>query len=155
MVLSTLHTNDAASTINRLLDMGMDDYLLTSTVNGILAQRLVRTLCVHCRQPYAALPEVVQQMQLERYTVNRPITLYRPVGCSECGGTGYSGRVSIVELLTMTDTIRSMIMRHVTSGEVRQQAIADGMQTMYENGLSKAVAGVTTVEEVLRVTRED
>jgi general secretion pathway protein E len=155
MVLSTLHTNDAASTINRLLDMGMDDYLLTSTVNGILAQRLVRTLCSHCRQAYPALPEVIEEMQLMRYTAANPVTLYRPVGCEECGGTGYSGRVSIVELLVMTDTIRGMIMRHVTSGEVRQQAIADGMQTMYENGLSKAVAGVTTIEEVLRVTREE
>lgn len=155
MVLSTLHTNDAASTINRLLDMGMDDYLLTSTVNGILAQRLVRTLCSHCRQAYPALPEVVEEMQLKRYTNANPVTLYRPVGCEECGGTGYSGRVSIVELLVMTDTIRGMIMRHVTSGEVRQQAIVDGMQTMYENGLSKAVAGVTTIEEVLRVTREE
>ena len=155
MVLSTLHTNDAASTINRLLDMGMDDYLLTSTVNGILAQRLVRTLCSQCRQAYPALPEVVEEMQLQRYTAASPVTLYRPVGCEECGGTGYSGRVSIVELLVMTDTIRGMIMRHVTSGEVRQQAIVDGMQTMYENGLSKAVAGVTTIEEVLRVTREE
>ncbi len=94
-------------------------------------------------------------MQLTRYTDQRPVMLYRPVGCTECGGTGYTGRVSIVELLVMTDTIRSMIMRHVTSGEVRVQAIADGMQTMYENGLSKAVAGVTTIEEVLRVTREE
>ncbi len=155
MVLSTLHTNDAASTINRLLDMGMDDYLLTSTVNGILAQRLVRTLCMHCREAHPALPEVVEEMQLTRYTAASPVVLYRPIGCEECGGTGYSGRVSIVELLVMTDTIRGMIMRHVTSGEVRQQAIADGMQTMYENGLSKAVAGVTTIEEVLRVTREE
>ena len=155
MVLSTLHTNDAASTINRLLDMGMDDYLLTSTVNGILAQRLVRTLCGHCRQAYPALPEVVEEMQLKRYTSADPVILYRPVGCAECGSTGYSGRVSIVELLVMSDTIRSMVMRHVTSGEVRQQAIADGMQTMYENGLSKAVAGITTIEEVLRVTREE
>jgi general secretion pathway protein E len=155
MVLSTLHTNDAASTINRLLDMGMDDYLLTSTVNGILAQRLVRTLCMHCRQPYPALPEVISEMQLERFTTSKPVTLYRPVGCGECGGTGYSGRVSIVELLAMSDAIRSMVMRHVTAGEVRQQAMAEGMQTMYENGLSKAVAGVTTIEEVLRVTRED
>jgi len=155
MVLSTLHTNDAASTVNRLLDMGMDDYLLTSTVNGILAQRLVRTLCTHCRQPHEALPEVVQEMQLERYTQARPITLYRPVGCAECGGTGFSGRVSIVELLTMSDSIRGMVMRHVTAGEVRQQAILEGMQTMYENGLCKAVAGVTTIEEVLRVTREE
>ncbi len=155
MVLSTLHTNDAASTINRLLDMGVDDYLLTSTVNGILAQRLVRTLCPHCREAHPALPEVVEEMQLQRYTDAHPVLLYRAVGCTECGQTGYSGRVSIVELLVMSDTIRSMVMRHVTSGEVRQQAIADGMQTMYENGLSKAVAGITTIEEVLRVTREE
>ena len=155
MVLSTLHTNDAASTINRLLDMGVDDYLLTSTVNGILAQRLVRTLCTTCRKPYPALPEVVQEMQLERYSKEQPVTLYHPVGCGECGGTGYTGRVSIVELLVMSDAIRGMVMRHVTAGEVRQQAIAEGMQTMYENGLSKAVEGVTTIEEVLRVTRED
>ena len=155
MVLSTLHTNDAASTINRLLDMGMDDYLLTSTVNGILAQRLVRKLCMYCRQPYAALPEVVEEMQLMRYTNDETVRLYRPIGCDECGKTGYVGRISIVELLVMSDAIRGMIMRHVTSGEVRQQAITEGMQTMYENGLSKAVAGVTTIEEVLRVTREE
>ncbi len=155
MVLSTLHTNDAASTVNRLLDMGMDDYLLTSTVNGILAQRLVRTLCTHCREAHPALPEVVEEMQLRRYTQASPVMLYRPVGCEECGGTGYMGRISIVELLVMSDAIRSMIMRHVTAGEIRQQAIAEGMQTMYENGLSKTVVGVTTIEEVLRVTREE
>jgi general secretion pathway protein E len=155
MVLSTLHTNDAASTINRLLDMGMDDYLLTSTVNGILAQRLVRTLCTRCREAHVALPEVVEEMQLKRYTDVNPVRLYRALGCAECGNTGYSGRVSIVELLVMSDAIRSLVMRHVTSGEVRQQAITEGMQTMYENGLSKAVAGVTTIEEVLRVTREE
>ncbi|MCR4298763.1 MAG: type II secretion system ATPase GspE [Gallionella sp.] len=155
MVLSTLHTNDSASTINRLLDMGMDDYLLTSTVNGILAQRLVRTLCLHCREAHAALPEVVEEMQLKRFTGAGPVTLYRPVGCEQCGGTGYIGRLSIVELLVMSDTIRSLVMRHVTAGEIRQQAIAEGMQTMYENGLRKAVAGVTTIEEVLRVTREE
>jgi general secretion pathway protein E len=155
MVLSTLHTNDAASTINRLLDMGMDDYLLTSTVNGILAQRLVRTLCTQCRQAYPALPEVVEEMRLRRYTEDDPIMLYRPVGCDHCGGTGYIGRVSILELLVMSDTIRSMVMRHVTAGEIHQQAITEGMQTMYENGLRKAVAGITTIEEVLRVTREE
>ncbi|MDP2827038.1 MAG: type II secretion system ATPase GspE [Sulfuricellaceae bacterium] len=155
MVLSTLHTNDAASTVNRLLDMGMDDYLLTSTVNGILAQRLVRTLCTHCREAHPALPEVVEEMKLRRYTNSDPIILYRPTGCEQCGGTGYMGRLSIIELLVMSDPIRSLIMRHVTAGEIRQLAIAEGMQTMYENGLSKAVAGVTTIEEVLRVTRED
>ena len=155
MVLSTLHTNDAASTVNRLLDMGMDDYLLTSTVNGILAQRLVRTLCTHCRQAHPALPEVVEEMKLKRYTQDDPVMLFRPVGCDECGGTGYVGRISIVELLVMSDAIRSLIMRHVTAGEIRQLAIIEGMQTMYENGLSKTVLGVTTIEEVLRATRED
>ncbi len=155
MVLSTLHTNDAASTINRLLDMGMDDYLLTSTVNGILAQRLVRTLCTQCRHAYPALPEVMEEMQLRRYTKNNPIMLYRPVGCDHCSGTGYMGRVSILEMLVMSDAIRGMVMRHVTAGEIRQQAIAEGMQAMYENGLRKAVAGITTIEEVLRVTREE
>ena len=124
-------------------------------VNGILAQRLVRTLCTHCRQAYPALPEVVEDMQLKRYTQADPVVLWRPIGCKDCGDTGYSGRVSIVELLVMSDSIRSMVMRHVTSGEVRQKAIVDGMQTMYENGLSKAVAGITTIEEVLRVTREE
>lgn len=155
MVLSTLHTNDAASTINRLIDMGMDDYLLTSTINGILAQRLVRTLCTHCREAHPALPEVVEEMQLRRFTDASPVMLYQPVGCELCNGTGYLGRLSIVELLVMSDTIRSLVMRHVTAGEIRQQAIADGMQTMYENGLRKAMAGITTIEEVLRVTREE
>ena len=155
MVLSTLHTNDAASTVNRLLDMGMDDYLLTSTVNGILAQRLVRTLCVHCRQAHPALPEVVEEMQLKRFTQADPVVLFRPVGCDQCGGTGYTGRISIVELLVMSDAIRSLIMQHVSAGDIRQQAISEGMQTMYENGLSKTVNGVTTIEEVLRVTREE
>ena len=155
MVLSTVHTNDAPSTVNRLLDMGAEDYLLTSTVNGILAQRLVRTLCKACRQPNAALPEVIEQMGLRRFTDAREITLYKPVGCPECAGTGYFGRVCILEMLTMTDSIRSLIMRHVTAGEIRAAAVAQGMETMFENGLRKSLAGITTIEEVLRVTREE
>jgi general secretion pathway protein E len=155
LVLSTVHTNDAPSTVSRLLDMGAEDYLLTSTVTGILAQRLVRTLCVHCRQPYVALPEVVEQMQLRRFAPGGDVTLYKPVGCSHCAGTGYFGRLSIVEMLVMTDAIRSLIMRHATSGELRTAAISEGMETMFENGLRKALAGQTTIEEVLRVTRED
>jgi general secretion pathway protein E len=155
MVLSTVHTNDAASTVNRLLDMGVEDYLLTSTVNGILAQRLVRTLCIHCRKPYHALPEVVEQMGLKRYTAEAQVTLYHPVGCEHCGSTGYRGRICILEMLPISDAIRSLIMRHATSGEIRAQGVKDGMQTMYENGLGKSVQGITTIEEVLRVTRED
>jgi general secretion pathway protein E len=158
MVLSTLHTNDAASTINRLLDMGMDDYLLTSTVIGILAQRLVRTLCEQCRELRPALPEVVAEMELHRYTAaagsTGAIELYHAVGCPQCGNTGYIGRLSIVEMLTMSDGIRSLVMQHATSGEIRNLAIQQGMRTMFEDGMSKVMAGVTTIEEVLRVTRE-
>jgi general secretion pathway protein E len=141
--------------VNRLLDMGAEDYLLTSTVNGILAQRLVRTLCGKCRTPHAALPEVVEQMGLRRFQPQGDITLYWPVGCPECAGTGYLGRVCIIEMMTVTDTIRSLIMRHATAGELRAAAVAEGMETMFENGLRKALAGITTIEEVLRVTRED
>jgi general secretion pathway protein E len=155
MVISTVHTNDAPATVNRLLDMGAEDYLLTSTVTGILAQRLVRTLCRHCKEPHPALPEVVEQMGLRRFAKEGPVTLWRPVGCSHCGGTGYFGRLSIVEMLVMSDPIRSLIMRHATSGEIRAAAIAEGMETMFENGLRKSLAGTTTIEEVLRVTREE
>ncbi len=155
MVLSTVHTNDAPSTINRLLDMGAEDYLLTSTVNGILAQRLVRTLCPKCREPHAALPEVVEQMNLRRLQPQGDVVLYRPVGCADCSGTGYFGRVCILEMMTMTDNLRSLIMRHATAGDLRAAAIMEGMETMFENGLRKSLAGLTTIEEVLRVTRED
>jgi general secretion pathway protein E len=155
MVLSTVHTNDAPSTINRLLDMGAEDYLLTSTVNGILAQRLVRTLCDKCREPHKALPEVIEQMNLRRYVPQGDVVLYKPVGCEECAGTGYWGRICIIEMMTMSDNIRSLIMRHSTAGDLRSAAIMEGMETMFENGLRKALAGVTTIEEVLRVTRED
>jgi general secretion pathway protein E len=155
MVLSTVHTNDAPSTINRLLDMGAEDYLLTSTVIGVQAQRLVRTLCPKCREPHPALPEVVEQMELRRYVPEGDVTLFKPVGCPECAGTGYWGRICIIEVMTMSDHLRSLIMRHATAGDLRAAAIMEGMETMFENGLRKALAGVTTIEEVLRVTRED
>jgi general secretion pathway protein E len=155
MVLSTVHTNDAPSTVSRLLDMGAEDYLLTSTVNGILAQRLVRTLCPKCRQPHKALPEVIEQMNLRRYVPEGEVVLYRPVGCEECAGTGYWGRVCIIEMMVMTDNLRSLIMRHATAGDIRAAAIMEGMETMFENGMRKSLAGITTIEEVLRVTRED
>ena len=154
MVLSTVHTNDAPSTVSRLLDMGAEDYLLTSGQRN-LAQRLVRTLCPKCRQPHAALPEVIEQMGLRRFKATGDIVLYKPVGCDECAGTGYFGRVCIIEMLTMSDAIRSLIMRHATAGELRAAAVAAGMETMFENGLRKSLAGITTIEEVLRVTRED
>ncbi len=155
LVMSTVHTNDAASTINRLLDMGVDDYLLTSTVIGIQAQRLVRRLCSHCKTPYFPVDEVVEQMGLKRFSKAARVQLYHAKGCEHCGHTGYYGRECIMEVLPITDNLRSVVMRHGTASEMRQAAVSEGMETMYENGLKKAVHGVTTIEEVLRVTRED
>jgi general secretion pathway protein E len=155
LVLSTVHTNDAPSTVNRLLDMGVEDYLLTSTIIGILAQRLVRTLCPHCKEEYTALPELVEEIKLRRFTQQKDITLWHARGCKHCANTGYVGRVSILEMLPMTDSLRSMVMKHATATDLRAEAVREGMLTMYEDGLRKALAGVTTFEEVLRVTRED
>jgi general secretion pathway protein E len=101
------------------------------------------------------LPEVVEQMELRRYVPEGDVTLFKPVGCAECAGTGYWGRICIIEVMTMSDHLRSLIMRHATAGDLRAAAIMEGMETMFENGLRKALAGVTTIEEVLRVTRED
>jgi general secretion pathway protein E len=155
LVLSTVHTNDAASTVNRLLDMGVEDYLLTSTVIGILAQRLVRTLCPACKEAYTALPEVVDELGLRKFATKADVTLYHAKGCNECGQTGYIGRISIMEMLPMSDHLRTHVMRHATSTELRSEAIKEGMVTMYEDGMRKAMNGVTTFEEVLRVTREN
>ncbi|TMG99701.1 MAG: type II secretion system protein GspE [Betaproteobacteria bacterium] len=155
LVLSTVHTNDAPSTMNRLLDMGVEDYLLTSTIVGILAQRLVRTLCPHCKETYIALPELVEEINLRRFTDAKDITLWHAKGCSHCANTGYIGRISILEMLPMTDTLRSMVMKHATATDLRAESVREGMLTMYEDGLRKALKGVTTFEEVLRVTREN
>jgi general secretion pathway protein E len=156
VVLSTLHTNDAASGVTRLLDMGVEDYLLTSTVNGILAQRLVRRLCPHCRQPYTPLPELAAKLSrvAGRRGTDEPIILYRAVGCDECNGTGYRGRLVITEALLMTDSIRQAVLRHATATEIQRIAIEEGMITMYDDGLRKAMEGRTTVEDVMRVAEE-
>jgi general secretion pathway protein E len=155
LVLSTVHTNDAPSTVNRLLDMGVEDYLLTSTVVGILAQRLVRKLCPQCKEAHVALPELVEQMRLRKFSTDPQITLWQAKGCSHCANTGYIGRVCITEMMPMTDALRSLVMKHANAGDLRAEAIRGGMVTMYDDGLRKAVKGVTTFEEVLRATREN
>ncbi|OQK16687.1 type II secretion system protein GspE [Methyloprofundus sedimenti] len=154
LVLSTLHTNDAAGALARLLDMGLDDYLLTSTVNGILAQRLVRKLCMHCRKPYQPLAEVIREKGLSRFLKNGELTLYQATGCKECGGIGYSGRLAIIELLVMNDAIRKMVMEHKESGLIQEEAVRGGMMSIYQDGLAKAAKGLTTLDEVLRVATE-
>ena len=153
LVLSTLHTNDAAGGVTRMLDMGVEDYLLTSTVNAIMAQRLVRRLDPDTREAFEVLPEMVKELGLRQLTDADPITLYR-AGTSEVNPTGYKGRSSIVELLTMSDEIRRMVMRQATSGDIERQARDEGMRTMYQDGMRKALLGVTSAEEVLRVTQE-
>lgn len=154
VVLSTLHTNDAASGVTRLLDMGVDDYLLTSTVNGILAQRLVRRLCLHCCKTYRALPELAARFT-HMAGVDERVDLYRAVGCEVCNGTGYRGRLVISEVLVVSDQIRKAVLAHATATEIRRIAVAEGMETMYQNGLRKALDGRTTIEEVLRVAEDN
>jgi general secretion pathway protein E len=153
LVLSTIHTNDAAGGITRMLDMGVEDYLLTSTVNALLAQRLVRTLDPVSREAYELLPEVAREIGLTQLGERDRYELYRPVSTEE-NPTGYRGRTSILELLPMSDPIRRLVMQHATSGEIQDQAVAAGMRTMYLDGLNKCLKGVTTLDEVLRVTQE-
>jgi len=153
LVLSTLHTNDAAGGVTRMLDMGVEDYLLTSTVNAIMAQRLVRRLDPETRIAYEVMPEMIEELGLDKLTDERPIKLYRP-GSSEAIPTGYKGRTGIHEVLIMSDEIRRMVMRQATSGEIERQAVKEGMRTMYQDGLIKALKGETSAEEVLRVTQE-
>ena len=153
LVLSTLHTNNAAGGITRLLDMGVEDYLLTSTVNGILAQRLVRRLEPTHAERYPASPEEIDKFGLRRLQPEGEIFLYRPRG-SDIAPTGYQGRTTIMEFMVMDDALRRAVMRHAGMGELEQLAREAGMRTMYEDGIAKALAGLTTIEEVLRVTEE-
>ena len=153
MVLSTLHTNDAGSSVTRLLDMGVEDYLVTSTVNGILAQRLVRRLCPACREPYRPLPEALAEFGVD--PAEAPAQLYRPGGCDACGGSGFKGRIAVMELLSMTDAIRALVLKHADGSTIQKAALGSGMRAMQTDGYRKAVAGMTTIEEVLRVTRSE
>src|SRR5688572_6146691 len=153
LVLSTLHTNNAAGGITRLLDMGVEDYLLTSTVNGILAQRLVRRLEPVHAERYPATPEQIEKFGLRRLQPSGELFLYRPVA-SELAPTGYQGRSTIMEFMVMNDELRRAVMQHAGMSELEEEARKQGMRTMYEDGLVKAMQGVTTIEEVLRVTQE-
>ena len=153
LVLSTLHTNNAAGGITRMLDMGVEDYLLTSTVNGILAQRLVRRLEQTHAEKYPASPEEIEKFALRKHQPEGEIFLYRPKA-SAIAPTGYLGRTTIVEFLVMDDELRRAVMRHAGMGEIEQLARNGGMRTMYEDGIAKALRGETTIEEVLRVTED-
>ena len=135
LVLSTLHTNDAAGAITRLLDMGVEDYLLTSTTNGVLGQRLVRALCKQCRAPFHAPDELIERMQLNRLAHGGPIELYQAVGCEVCAGSGYTGRVGIFEFLEINDEIRGLVLRHADTTVIHRAARQQGMVSMAEDGI--------------------
>jgi len=154
-VFSTLHTNDAPSSVTRLLDMGVEDYLLSSTLDGIVAQRLVRKLCPHCRSPYQPEPAWLRETGLDRLAGSGAVTLYQAEGCDHCDHSGYRGRVAILELLIMSEPVRRAIIEQGDADSVRHAAQAQGMVPIRDDGLRKALAGITTVAEVERVCQAD
>jgi general secretion pathway protein E len=152
LVFSTLHTNSAASSITRLIDMGVEDYLIASTVKAVLAQRLVRRLCPACAAPLDARDQWLDQISPE-IRVNAPERLMQPKGCPQCLNLGYSGRSTIAELLLLNEPLRRLVCRSVSDEELEAAARESGMMTMYQCGMTKAWRGETSVDEVLRVTR--
>jgi type IV pilus assembly protein PilB len=152
LVLSTLHTNDTTGSIVRILNMGIEPFLITSSVIMISAQRLVRMLCEHCKVSFEANENVIQRLGLEK---KKSYTLYRPAGCVKCRTTGYKGRSVISELLMLTPSIQELIMSRASGEDIKQQARREGMTTLRESGIQKAIEGVTSVDEVLRVTAGD
>nr|WP_294529026.1 ATPase, T2SS/T4P/T4SS family [uncultured Rhodopila sp.] len=155
LVLSTLHTNSAAAAVTRLRDMGVEDYLLTAVLRGVMAQRLVRRLCPDCRQKAPAAPELVQRFGLDRRTNTKPITLSHAAGCPACRQTGYRGRAAIAEFLEMGPEIERLIFSRADHSTIERAAVAGGMETMFDAGLAAALAGETTIEEVTRSIRAD
>ncbi len=154
LVISTLHTNDSASSIARLIDMGVEPFLVSSSVIAIMAQRLLRTVCKDCGIRYKASPEELAQIGLEPEKVGEKL-IYKAKGCPICLETGYAGRTGIHEILVMDDELRSMIMKGVEAGKIKRRAMEKGMLTLREDGARRVLAGETTIEELLRVTQED
>ena len=150
-VFSTLHTNDAPSTITRMKDMGVPTFLITATVEAILAQRLVRRICTQCREAVEPSDDQLVELGLKREALQGR-TFYRGKGCDACNNTGYKGRLGLFELMVMNDTIRDMIMTNATTDELRERAREFGMVTLRETGIKNAFGGVTTAEEVIRET---
>jgi type IV pilus assembly protein PilB len=159
LVLSSLHTNDAPSAIPRLIDMKAPAFLLSSTVNLVIAQRLVRRICSSCIESYEPSPETISLIEEQikfsgTDTSDIPKTLYRGRGCKVCGNSGFTGQIGIFEVFVVTEDIRELIAKEVQVSELRKKAIADGMTTMFKDGLDKIEKGITTVEEIMRVVNE-
>ena len=157
LVFSTLHTNDAASAVTRLVDMGVEPFLISSSVIGMMAQRLVRTLCESCKEPVVPTDLELQQLGYtrERFLQESDGFVYQGKGCPECKGGGYRGRTGIYELLMVDDEIRALIMGNVDSSTIKKKAISKGMLTLRDDGTLKVLTGDTSIAEVLRVTQDD
>jgi general secretion pathway protein E len=149
LVFSTLHTNDAPGAVTRLLDMGIESFLASSSIVGVLAQRLVRVICPFCKKPFTVPPEIAGKIQLPETAVT-----YRGAGCEECRFTGYKDRTGIFELMVMTEGIRHLVLEKASADVIRQRAVSQGMQILRECGWQKVKEGITTIDEVLRVTQE-
>ena len=154
MVFSTLHTNDAAGALTRLVEMGIEPFLAASSIVGILAQRLVRRVCPSCREPYRPTPEMLREMGLGASLPPDPV-FYRGAGCPECMNIGYRGRSGIYELLTVDEQVRDLLLQNKDAGSIKSAAVKKGMKTLRDAGLAMALAGETSIEEVLRVTQEE
>ncbi|MDD4170491.1 MAG: GspE/PulE family protein, partial [Desulfotomaculaceae bacterium] len=154
LVLSTLHTNDAAGAITRLVEMGIEPFMVASSVLVTVAQRLVRLICPECRQAYELAPDAVERVFIGVGS-EQPVTLYKGAGCEHCGHTGYRGRMAIHEVLPITAGLRRLIIRNASSDEVKQKALAEGMISLKMDGIQKVMEGLTTIEEVIRVANDD
>jgi type IV pilus assembly protein PilB len=146
LVLSTIHTNDASITAARMIDMGVEPFLIASGIRCIIAQRLARRLCESCKRPAALTPAEISEAGLAE-----GVEVYEPAGCVSCGNTGYRGRIGIYELLVLTEEIRSLVLNKAPSGEIESAAVADGMHRLLDDGLDKVRQGITSMAEVLRV----
>ncbi len=155
LVISTLHTNDAPSAMTRLIEIGVEPYLLNATMLGVMAQRLVRTLCKFCKEEVSTDPLAWKAMVGENQKVPMPEKIYHPVGCDRCRHTGYQGRQGIYELLKVTDDLKTLVYEGAQIRQLRKQGIADGMNLLRVSGAYKVAAGVTTIDEVLRVAPRD
>ena len=152
LVFSTLHTNDAAGAVTRLLEMGMENYLISSSLLGIMAQRLVRVICLDCKETYTPEIGVMEELGVSQSEVNE-LTIFKGEGCEKCANTGFRGRRGIYELLLINDEIRELILAKSASNIIKEKGRAHGMKTLREAGWHKVKAGISTVSEVLRVTQ--
>jgi type IV pilus assembly protein PilB len=147
-VLSTLHTNDAPSAISRLMEMGVEPFLIASSIETVVAQRLTRKLCKSCKVPVTLTPEV---MKVNGFDIDEPLEAFGPKGCARCGGSGYKGRLGLYEVMTNSDPIRDMITARATADEIGALAREEGMRTLRDDGIAKVALGLTSVQEVARV----